>query len=419
MPTNELNQTILRTELDSSIELHSACLPVTLNNVPVPDELPSTFDPSILPANIARSGVVDSLIKQNQEIISRLHVQLKRNAAYEQEIEDLHTQLKSLAFKKNVLEDQVEVLKQKSAHSENKQQEQQNKSSQLSEEFRVLEIRYVELKQASEERTSKLVNAKEALSRRLRSHLKYRAKIKIWTNAIRAKLNEAIHQAAKNHQEINRLSDQVEESAKYIQQQRNQFDTDIKELAAQYQRKLDHLEESVNDKEQELSSYKVRVSKLDKAYDEKIVLHNDYLHLQRHSKETIEKQTNMITDLQEKLQTTQSKGQALNLENRRLEQERADLIERLEAGEDLTERLQEQVENLQSLWHDNQNEIRTLKERQDSLQKLNQQLSFKLNEERNSLKQIKLRSQANEDQSRNILKKVQEELRLLKSSHHS
>ena len=57
-----------------------------LSHIPVPSQLPTALELDQLPDHVLRSGAVEALIQQNDDLMARLRVTLRRISVYEERL---------------------------------------------------------------------------------------------------------------------------------------------------------------------------------------------------------------------------------------------------------------------------------------------------------------------------------------------
>ncbi len=127
-----------------------------IHNIPLPNELPKSPDLSHLPQEVLESKVVESLVSQNEDLMARLSISLRRFLELEQRHKESGKQNRELQRLNERLNDQVLILKEKfKLHCE--------KQDQSAERIKDLETKLKELQ--SQHSTSQLAwrNQQEVL----------------------------------------------------------------------------------------------------------------------------------------------------------------------------------------------------------------------------------------------------------------
>ena len=84
-----------------------------VENIPLPDEMPSAYNYSHLPKEILKSSSVENLISQNEDLMTRLKVALRRLALFENENQKLSDEAQRARLSQTAVADQVLIYKEK------------------------------------------------------------------------------------------------------------------------------------------------------------------------------------------------------------------------------------------------------------------------------------------------------------------
>src|SRR6185437_13228630 len=125
----------------------------TLGSLPkTPDQIPDGIDLSALPESALRSNALEAVLQQNEDLMSRLSVSLRRISFLEDKVKEVSTEADMHRSRHDNLKDQVLVLKEQAKRLSAKNEALANEHSrrdqtveELKEQIRVLEIRYAEL----------------------------------------------------------------------------------------------------------------------------------------------------------------------------------------------------------------------------------------------------------------------------------
>ncbi|MCB0356176.1 MAG: hypothetical protein KDD40_04175 [Bdellovibrionales bacterium] len=308
------------------------------------ENLMTPNDFSQWPIEVARSKAVEALIQQNDDLMARLSVQLRRISALEEELNTSKQNNERIQFHYDNIKDQLLILKQKAQalaqrkdNSENIVNAIKDKVRRLEEELRVSEIRYTELYQSHEEKQNQLLKRIDQHARRVRRFLNYR---------------ERIQKASQN-------------------------------LRQKFQYQLEDLLEKKNVSEHNLThELKDLKNQLEAKYNEKITdIQNEHHNIQEQLvKEKISTES-LLTEKLKQLETQNTQlSKQLDLAETTLRELRAKLAESTDYIQKSTKEYKEQIEqleaeqrrHLQKLNLDNENEIKDLKrDHQEKNDKLN------------------------------------------------
>lgn len=361
-----------------------------------PDQLPDRIDFSTIPENVLRSSVIDSLMSQNDDLMSRLTVSLRRIALLEEKVTDARTENAQTKAQYDNLKDQVLVLKEQSrllverAHkAEEKTKREDASVNELKEKIQLLEIRYAELYSSSQEAQSKLSYKLTESEHMLARYRKYRKNMRRALIFVREELKQLRVKRSVQDSAIEDFKRNLEETTHYITEQAKEHKNQIANLTTAYETELRNHKGEIEMLYTQNRTLGERSQNLDRVYNEKIKLENDLIIAERKGEEMQIQTAAEISDLQKSLARYRNEAGELALE---LESKSQELADKAELSARITQEkraLSEQVEALQLLWRDQQNQLEKTMEQKNSLQKLNQEFSMAINEYRREVRELK------------------------------
>jgi chromosome segregation ATPase len=380
-------------DFDSSRAAHD---PNEIRQIKTPDQMPERIDVAGLPENILRSNVIESLISQNDDLMSRLSVTLRRVALLEEKISDSRTESAQFRSRYDNLKDQVLVLKEQSRilNERNRRTEELTKKddgalSELKENIRVLEIRYAELYSTSQEKQLRLEQENQKFSGAISRYKKYRKNIRLALTSFRKELQQLRTHRAGQEQTLQDLRANISETTSYITEQSKEHKAQLAELTKAYEVEIRNLRTEIENLIEANKNLTTRSQDYEQLFNEKIRIENDLVIARRREEETQLQQAVEISDIQKTLARHRNDAKELALELSTSTQNLAAQIEKVEALEKDKNALSEQVETLQLLWRDQQTQIERVTEQKTSLQMLNQELSITINEYRREIRELK------------------------------
>ncbi len=360
--------------------------------LPVPNQLPKSPDLSHLPADILRSNTVETLIHQNEDLLSRLSLSLRRNSSLEESISQLEKKNRILAHKYSNLEDQVYIYKKKEELIEGKYTKYEEKISELKKDLKLFELQYTELYSTSQLKSADFKLKLASFSKRIGRYSRFKKR------ALRLyrELQSNYQELQKNHSQLltemavltethHSIKKNMAASVERIQQMKKDHQQTLADLTSGYEDRLEEIQNTSKTQEREISSLKEDLKKNKHVYENNVELENKVLHLERKIIEQKSQSANEVEELQAKLQEQRQLAKQKVLEVHSLEEQICDINEQKTKTNDENLRLQDQVESLQSLWRNNNEQLESLQQKYTSLQKLNQQISITLNDTRKSL----------------------------------
>ena len=325
--------------------------------VPTVQNLPTPNDFSQWPLEVARSKAVEALIQQNDDLMARLSVQLRRISALEEELNMSRQGNERTKFQYENLKDQLLILKQKAQalagrkeNSDHVVKAIKDKTRRLEEELRVSEIRYAELYQTHEEKQSQLLNRIDQHARRVRRFLNYRERVQAASKHIRDQHREEMSELLRQksitehnlNQELGDLREKlttehsnsqealVKEHAETQERLvREKLDTEnllldkikgLEESNESLTKQLDHAETSLKELRSKLSESTEYIQSSTKTHREELdQLHSDHrMHIQRLNNENDKDTEELKAQHKEKYEKLNAEVEKLQRENQKL-----------------------------------------------------------------------------------------------------
>lgn len=339
-----------------------------VKSIPLPSELPKGIDFKDLPSNAIKSSTLDGLISQNEDLMARLSIALRRINEIEDNTSRFEQENQALRTRVQTLRDQFLIVQEKEKMSSSRASQLHDESTRLREQLEKLEKHYADL----------FVQT-QSFQRSMRHLERYRARVR---------------KAAPPIQRLARIAVKLE-----------------KEIVESRTR----LQNQLNDARNEIESLRGKAFERDRLFEEKIKIENDRLYDQRQfvmlreeAQKTIEtlesENANMRVQIKELLIDNESKTQQLN----QLQTEVPHL-------QDQIRQLSEQVESLQALWSHKQKEFEHSEEKNKSLQKLNQTISLTINQQRKQIQRLESELETEQFTAQEKIKVLQTEIDLLRN----
>lgn len=349
---------------------------------PLPLDLPPVPNLSSLPAHILHSGTVETLIGQNEDLMARLKVNIRRNSILEQQIMEqdrLHARLKN---EHATLVAQYQVLDEKSSMLREKAQRFDQITEELRDENMVMQARV----DGAEERSAELragLRFEEAYRRRVRNWVRpYIDALKSRLTDSRARIQFLDRQLATREAVIGDLRARLETSTKLVQDTTVTANRDQAMLVATYEERLQANEADALKARQESALLRDKASRLDDAISRATRAENTIVTLERKNQDLEATLGGELKTIQDQLGDFRREAKALAAEvmTANDERERATAAEK-EAVAELA-RARDQFESLQAVWAEAQKKFEASRLQQDALNKLNQELSRQLKAQR-------------------------------------
>lgn len=345
-----------------------------VSRIPLPNQLPKGIDFANIPAPALRSATLESLISQNEDLMARLSVSLRKGNQLEERTTTLERENNVLKGRIDAMAEHFLVLQEKDRMTASRAQMLHDEAGSAKSAAEKLEKHYADL----------YVQA-QSFQRRLIHLERYRARIQ--------KASPSVQERAKR---LPALEDKIRAQMISHMQTVNSYDAKLAEARIQI--------EELRGKAQER----------DQIFEQKVRFENQLIHEQRQNQLTRvdsqreidrldQENASLRMQLKEALLTSEMRRQDLD----RLQHEIPDLQEEQKA-------LREQVESLQVLWAHKQREMDQLEEKNRNLQRLNQTLSASLNQGRKELQDLKQDMEKDEFSAQERLKTLGTEIEMLR-----
>lgn len=363
-----------------------------LEGVPLPNQVPDRLDLSQVPSHIVKSGVVDALISQNDDLMSRLAVALRRVALIEEKLSDARLESEQYRSQYENLNDQLLVLKEKSRSLYERKDREETEYVALREQIRMLEIRYGELYAASQNKESQLLKQFQSEMGELSRLRRYRSRVQRAADGLKKAAKEkwqAELNFAQSEQAQIVLRKNLAESAEYISGLSKDHKTQTQNLINQYESRMAELKTQLNETVTKNEKLGLRVHDYERLVEDKLRLENEVIHFERREDELQVRTAAEVSDLQRALARYKNEAKELAVTLGSTTDEFDTFKTEFDTAQTEKKALEEQVENLQVLWRNQQLQIEKSTEKVRSLQKLNQELSVAINQYRRDIRELK------------------------------
>jgi chromosome segregation ATPase len=377
--------------------------------VPIPTEVPPPPELKNIPLDILHSATVEMLIQQNEDLSSRLKVNIRRNSQLEQRILSQEKEITELNRKRENVLAQIAIIKEKEKIWTEKKQEQERKTEALHKEIDLLEVRYNELSATAKQKQK--IQQGELLIKQQKI-VELESKLDI-LHRVRARAKERLRQflleMAQGLQKNDKSIRKSESSNRLLKQNFSQLKNDIIEKENFFREQLQNLkaasEQSLRNLDQKITDLQVSNESLQRQKDEasqEIQELKQSLHEERKNRIRLKKALEDLNEL--KNERIRLKRQLADQEEsaqdtfdqqkdslQRLRTEVSDLESQVSAGREklsLSEKkilqlakdnkeLSQQLATIQKLWIESQENLEKAELRSETLEKINRQLSQK------------------------------------------
>jgi chromosome segregation ATPase len=351
--------------------------PQSVENIPLPDEIPAGFNYASLPKEILKSSSVENLISQNEDLMTRLTVSLRRLAMLENENQRLNDDAQRARLSQSAVTDQILIFKEKDNLWKNKLVQAEKDKEIHVEKSVAYHARMLKL-EAEVERFRKYHD-------RIKTQVKpYIHQLKEYSRSLEDKTQRQTQESAKLEAQLSDLRYQILEVTKNSRLQVEVRERQAQEMVQFYEQQIQSQADEVKSLNELNKELEIKALRLNKSLEKQDELENQVVELMR-SKEELKSR------LEQDVVRLQDKSSELHRQNKRLEIEHADLQELAVSheaqlktlGKDKQD-LNEQLDSLRYMWNAKVEEAEKLKAAIQSLERLNVDLSQKVNELRSA-----------------------------------
>jgi chromosome segregation ATPase len=312
-------------------------------SIALPSEIPEPPRLANLPAHILHSGTVETLMAQSDDLMARLKVSLRRNAVLEQRI--------------LILDEQASQAKQAI--------ENMYAEADLAREHEVTLVRKI---RESEEQFS-------AINTELKRSLQEQG----------ARTADLTLSLQEREAMISDLRGRLSETITQLQSQQKQFQKDQAALVNRYEEKEAQGRQELEQLQNEILLHRERSVRLENIAKKQIDSENRAILAERRLQELEKRFSSELETLQAKTAAYRLEAKTVIVELQSAQNEIKDAKEYKIDTEEKIARLEDQFESLQALWADNQKQLEESKLKQESLSRINHELSLKLKDQRRAL----------------------------------
>ncbi len=352
-----------------------------VRRIPLPNQLPKGLDFSDIPATALKSSTLEGLISQNEDLMARLSVTLRKTNQLEETLNAFEKENSTLRHKFETIREQLLIFQEKDQRAGQRVEGLRNENSDLKATLPKLEKLYADLFVQAQSFQHRLVHLERYRKRIQKASASVQARAKLVPL-----LEKRMSEMAMNHTQA--LSAHANTIGGY--------------------------EAKIADVRSEIEILRSKADDRDQFFGEKVKLENQLVFEQRQFKTSREDTQHHIDQMESETSHLRIQlKQALVTQDgdrRELEKQRAELPE-LHKEE---RNLREQIESLQVLWSQKQRELDQSEEKNRALQKLNQSISLNLNEQRKEIQGLKYELEGADFKAKDMIKKLIAEVQQLR-----
>lgn len=345
-----------------------------VRKIALPNQLPKGIDFNEIPVERLKSSTLEHLISQNEDLMARLSVSLRRSTEMEDKIQALETENSTLRARFETIKEQYLLVSEKDKIST-------SRTIQLHEEGLTFKKKSEKLEKAYSD-------------------------LFVQAQAFQEQLQQAERRAARYKKAAYALKNPARK-AKSLQAELDQAIDSQKNATYAFEIKISQAR-------LEIDGMRAKVNERDRLFQQNINLENELVqerrqfHAHRDESQALNEKlsaenASLRIQLKETLVLSESQAQEI-----------IKLTQDIPHLRDEKQNLIEQVESLQALWNHKQKELETLEEKNKSLQKLNQSISLTLNQQRKQIHQLEQALEKERFQAGEKEKLLSDEIQLLR-----
>jgi chromosome segregation ATPase len=347
-----------------------------------------------LPTAKVKSGAIESLISQNEDLSARLKVLLRRLASIEEENLKLTQEHREMKHQLTGLSDQIAINREKESNWRERTITAEEALEIQQSQLRQKEIEFAKLRTQEWEMREHLQTQLDKIERSYHRLLRYRARIKNWVNPSMKGLQQLLQEKEFRIEQFRRELQNTEiqcqtlihknlEQVKKSREALRSVEEEKIHLIAQFEQQREDLQSEMTTLRETTGELRKRAALLDRSLERQDYLENRLVFAERENQELRTKFNEEFTLIQNQMYEWRSKATSLEVERDSLFVQKNDLEIQYKRTKELADRLDEQMEALRLLWKEKVHENEKLKNNQQALEAINSELSIKLNELRN------------------------------------
>lgn len=386
---------------------------IEVQQIPTPNQIPSRLDLTQLPAQVLRSAAVEALANQNEDLMARLNVAMKRSAQLENHISELQQERFELEHQLNSARDAALVLQEKDRRFSEVYGKFEAETQSSREQLQLLETQFSELFVTSQEQKRNSQEKIEKLSKEIQRYQRYHRRIQKATAKLKVRIETQSARLQQEEGQVRELRQHLAEAATRIQHLAKLNDQNQKQLVESYEKDLKDLRDQVSKLERENRAFSEKTQDYEALFEKSVALENRLIQEQRQFAEFRQCREKEIATLQVEVSDlrTQNKSNLIEIEN--LQCQFAEVSAESLTLKEKEARTTDQIETLQMLWQDSQTQIEKINVKNSALQNLNQQLSSTIQQQRHEINQLKGQIEAQNLNTTERIKEIKGQLQIM------
>lgn len=344
-----------------------------IENIPTPDDFPKKINYSAIPKEILKSSTMENLMSQNDDLMARLKVSIRRLAIVENENLKIQEESRKIKSEFSTITDKMLILQEKENSWKKELQKAGQEKDHAIEKAKHIEHTSIQLK-AEVERYKKYHDRIKQQVKPYINHLKEFAR---GLEANVAQLEGELHV----HVGITAdLRAQLVEMSETYRSQSEVQERKIQDMVQFYESHFEKQDIELKDLRLKKEELELQATKLNKTLSRLDLAENELIQIKRKKEDLKERLDKEIRQLNGRLQELTKTTSYQEIELTDLKQRAVEDEHLIKSQNKKIEDLTQQLEGLRYMWNAKNEENEKLRASLDALEKLNLSLSSKLND---------------------------------------
>ncbi len=355
-----------------------------VSKIPLPTDAP-------LNTRSKNLAAVDQLVNQNQDLMSRLGIALRRVGILEEDLRSFKENHDLLSKEVENSHDEIERLKLSEERLILTIANLKKNRSEAEKQFAELYTECLNLKNQNSDLFTQLSRYKRYQKRIKENVRPYLNQIKTEVSKLKEEYASTTAQKSRLDIKLNEVQRNLKDSINYIQTQSEEFKNhqnqliDIHEQASQKlkeeNKSLTHSYEEIKNKNTELSS------KLERLQEKNIILENKTIVTERAFKEAKEKHLEKEKEFKNAISKLKIEKQKIKTNTELSKESLQSYVKELKEKEEECDELKKQLEGQKTLFNETIKKLDKITEKESALQRLNRELTLSLQKQRTELQE--------------------------------
>ncbi|MEY4615510.1 MAG: hypothetical protein RJB66_470 [Pseudomonadota bacterium] len=344
-----------------------------------------------LPTAKVKSGAIESLLSQNEDLSARLKVLLRRLASIEEENLKLTQEHREMKHQVTGLADQASVYREKEHTWRERTITAEEALDMQQSELRQKEVEFAKLRAQEWETREHLQSQMQKTERSFLRLLRYRARVRNWGHPALKRLQNLLAEKEQRIEQFKRELQNTEiQSQNLIHKNLEQvrkgreavraIEEEKLQIVAQFEQQRDDLKAEILTLNETTVELRKKASLLDRSLERQDYLENRLIFAERENQDLRERYNQEFNQVQVQMHDWRTKAQKLEAENEYLAKAKAEFEGQYHRTREVASRLEEQMDALRILWKEKVHENERLRNNLQAVDSINSELSLKINE---------------------------------------